>query len=130
MKEQPVLTIKNKNEVIYLRQDNILYILADGNYCNMYLVDGGAINTLTYQRAEIARMMDEQLPEDCRKHFMLLGRSYLVNIDYVLRIQPSKQLLTFSVNRFGSNDKITIKATSKALIKLQKAMKRFVLSEP
>ena len=124
MKEQPVLTIKNKNEVIYLRQDNILYILADGNYCNMYLVDGGAINTLTYQRAEIARMMDEQLPEDCRKHFMLLGRSYLVNIDYVLRIQPSKQLLTFSVNRFGSNDKITIKATSKALIKLQKEMEK------
>lgn len=118
MKEQPVLTIKNKSEVLYLRQDNILYILADGNYCNIYLTDGGVINTLTYQRAEIARMMDEQLTADCRKHFMLLGRSYMVNTDYILRIQPSKQLLTFSVNRLGTTGKITIQATSKALTKL------------
>ena len=124
MNEQSVLTIKNKSEVIFLRQDNILYIQADGNYCNIYLADGGVINTLTYQRAEIARMIEEQLPEQCRQHFMLLGRSYMINIDYVLRIQPSKQLLTFSVNRFGSTDKLTIKATSKALQKLQEEMQK------
>lgn len=46
------LTIKNKSEVLYLQLDNILYIQADGNYCNIYLADGGVINTLTYQRAE------------------------------------------------------------------------------
>lgn len=55
------IIIKNKSEVLYLRLDNILYIQADGNYCNIYLADGGVINTLTYQRAEIARIMDEQL---------------------------------------------------------------------
>ena len=56
------LTIKNKSEVLYLQLDNILYIQADGNYCNIYLADGGVINTLTYQRAEIARMMEETTP--------------------------------------------------------------------
>ena len=63
MKEKYVLTIKNKSEVLYLRVDNILYIQADGNYCNVYFADGGVLNTLTYQRAEIARMLDEQLPQ-------------------------------------------------------------------
>ena len=48
MNEMTILTIKNKNEVLYLRQDNILFIQADGNYCDIHLADGGVINTLTY----------------------------------------------------------------------------------
>ena len=113
-----MLTIKNKSEALYLKLDNILYIQADGNYCNIHLVDGGEINTLTYQRAEIARMMDEQLEAEERGRFVLLGKSYLVNIDYILRIQPGKQLLTFSVNRFGCTKKVSLKATTKALLDL------------
>lgn len=118
MKEKYVLTIKNKSEVLYLRVDNILYIQADGNYCNVYFADGGVLNTLTYQRAEIARMLDEQLPQKTRMKFALLGKSYMVNTDYVLRIQPGKQLLTFRVNRFGTTQKVTLKATAKALDQL------------
>ena len=57
MKNQEVLIIKNKSEVLYLQLHDILYIQADGNYCNINLADGGVINTLTYQRAEIARML-------------------------------------------------------------------------
>jgi len=115
MKKKSILTIKNKSEVLYLQLDNILYIQADGNYCNIFLVDGGVINTLTHQRAEIARIMDEQIKAEDRVRFVLLGKSYLVNTDYVLRIQPSKQLLTFSVNKFGCTKKVSIKATIKAL---------------
>jgi DNA-binding LytR/AlgR family response regulator len=95
--------------------NSILYIQADGNYCDIYLADGSVLNTLTYQRAEIAKMMDEQIPENIRKRFVLVGKSYMVNTDYVLRIQPGKQLLTFRVNRFGTTQKVTLKATAKAL---------------
>ncbi len=116
------LTIKNKSEALYLRLSNILYIQADGNYCDIYLADGGVLNTLTYQRAEIAKMMDEQIPEDIRKRFVLVGKSYMVNTDYVLRIQPSKQLLTFMVNQFGTTRKVSIKVTTKALTKLAEEM--------
>ena len=114
-----MLTIKNKSEILFLRLDDILYIQADGNYCNIYLADGGVINTLTYQRAEMARMLEEQLSKEALSRFALLGRSYLVNTDYVLRIQPSKQLLTFRVNKFGSTKKISIKATTKALQEIE-----------
>ena len=114
-----MLTIKNKSEILFLRLDDILYIQADGNYCNIYLADGGVINTLTYQRAEMARMLEEQLSKEALSRFALLGRSYLINTDYVLRIQPGKQLLTFRVNKFGSTKKISIKATTKALQEIE-----------
>lgn len=110
-----MLTIKNKSEVLFIRTDNILYIQADGNYCNIYFADGSVLNALTYQRAEIARMMDEQIPAEKRKWFVLVGRSYLVNARYLLRIQPSRQLLTFNVNLFGTCKKTSIKSTAKAL---------------
>ena len=112
------LIISNKSEVLYLCLDQILYIQADGNYCNVHCVDGSVLNTLTYQRAEIARMIQEQVSEECSKRFVMLGKSYLVNINYVLRIQPSRQQLTFSVNQFGTTNKIHLKATRKALIQL------------
>ena len=115
MKNQTVLTIKNKSEVIYLPLSDVLYFQADGNYCNVYFADGSVLNTLTYQRAEIARMMDEQLQKEDRRDFVIIGKSYLINTNYVLRIQPSKQLLTFQTNRFGTIKKISIKATAKAL---------------
>ncbi len=117
MKNRDVLIIKNKSEVILLQLNNILYIQADGNYSNIILADGGVINTLTYQRAEIARMMEEQFP-DCCEQFVMLGRSYMVNTEYVLRIQPNKKLLTFCVNMFGTTKKISIQATAKALQEL------------
>lgn len=69
-------------------------------------------------------MMEEQMPDYIRKRFVLVGRSYMVNTDYVLRIQPSKQLLTFRVNRFGTTKKITIKATTKALDLLAAEMEK------
>lgn len=122
MKKQMVLTVKNKSEVIYLPLNKILYIQADGNYCDIHLTDGSVINTLTYQRAEIARMMKEQLPEMCWSRFAMLGRFYMVNKDYILRIQPGKQQLTFVANSFGTIQKITIKATAKALDLLEKEM--------
>ena len=124
MKQQTVLKIKNKSEILYLRLDSILYIQADGNYSNIYLTDGGVISTLTYQRAEIARLMEEQLPAEIRKHFVLVGRSYMVNTNYVLRIQPSRHILTFGINIFGTTKKISIKATSKALDMLALEMEK------
>lgn len=118
MWKENVLIIKNRNEALYLQLDRILYIQADGNYCNIYFSDGSILNTLTYQRAEMARMIQEQVSEEYSKQFVMLGKSYLVNIDYVLRIQPSKQLLTFNVNQFGTTQKINLMATKKALNQL------------
>jgi DNA-binding LytR/AlgR family response regulator len=69
-------------------------------------------------------MLEEQLSKEAISRFALLGRSYLVNTDYVLRIQPSKQLLTFRMNKYGTIKKICIKATAKALQQLEVFMEK------
>lgn len=129
MKEQSVLKIRNKSEVLYLSLDNILYFQADGNYSNVYFADGSVLSTLSYQRAEIARMMDGQLPKDVRENFVLLGKSYLINKVHVLRIQPSRRLLTFRANKFGTTKKICIKATTDALNLLVKQIEDYPCGE-
>lgn len=110
-----MLTIRNKSEVLYLRLEQVLYFQADGNYCNVFFADGSVLKALTYQRAEIARMIEDQVPEDCSRRFVLLGKSYLVNVDYVLRVQPGRLLLTFNVNRNGTLNKLSLKASRQAL---------------
>ena len=120
MKTKAVLTIKNKSEVLYLHLKDILYIKADGNYSDVHLVDGSVIEAVSYQRAEIARMLDEQIPEKLRRKFVMVGKSYLVNTEYILRIQPGRQRLTFRTNIFGSTMKVTVNATKNALNELKK----------
>ena len=62
MRENNTLIIRSKSETVYLHLDDVLYIQADGNYSDIFFADGGVIRTLTYQRAEIARMIEEQMP--------------------------------------------------------------------
>ena len=119
-----MLIIKNKSEVLYLQLDDILYVEADGNYSNIYLADGSMINSLSYQRAEIAKLMNEQLTDEERAPFVMLGRSYMINTKYVLRIQPTRQILTFCTNRFGTCTKTSIKASTKALDTLIEEMEK------
>lgn len=115
MRKENKLTIKNKSEVVYLQLDQVLYFQADGNYCNVFFADGSVLNTLACQRAEIARMIQEQVDEEYGRRFVLLGKSYLVNINYVLRVQPGRLLLTFNVNRSGTLNKLCLKASRQAL---------------
>ena len=126
MQERLVIHLGNSKELICLTPEQILYVIADGNYCNVYLTDGGMLETLSYQRAEIAREIDNQLPFAEKIRFALVGRSYLVNLDFVLRIQPYKQLLTFSTNVFGSCKKQSVEASVKALNVLTEQMNHYI----
>ena len=122
MDESLTLIIKNKSESLYLRLTDILYIEADGNYSNIYFVDGSVLKALSYQRAEISRMIQERFPEVWARSFAYLGRSYIINLNYILRIQPKKHVLTFRINMFGSHKKTSIKAPTKALNELSERL--------
>ena len=101
MKTNSTLVVRNKSEVLYLCLDSILYVQADGNYCNIFLTDGGVINTLTYQRAEIARMIERQHPTVWRRSFALLGRSYLNFLpkNYTFQTTRSNYLMKKDTNK-------------------------------
>lgn len=117
-----ILEISNQNEAYYLRPDNILYVVADGNYCDIHLTDGDVLETVSFQRAEIARKIDTQLSRDLASNFSLVGKSYLVNIEHIMHINAQHQQLTFDINMPDTCKKKAIKATSNALRNLRQAL--------
>jgi len=124
-KDVNVLELGNKNEIYYLKPSSILYVEADGNYCNIHLTDGDVLETVSFQRAQIARMIEGQLPKGNAQMFSLLGKTFLINNHYIMHINAQKQTLTFDINQPGTCKKISIKVTANALRNL-----RDMLDEP
>lgn len=125
-----VLEISNQNEVYYLQPQTILYVEADGNYCDIHLTDGDVLETVSFQRAEIARKIEMQLTIDLVQMFSLVGKSYLVNIDHIMYINVHKQQLAFDTNHPGTCKKKSIKATANALKNLRQALDKPQVSIP
>ena len=117
-----LLEIGNQNEVYYLQPESILFVVADGNYCDIHLVDGDVLKTVSCKRAEIARKIDMQLAGDLARMFSLVGKPYLVNICHIMHIAPMKRLLTFDTNHPGTCRKKTIDASTEALRSLRTAL--------
>lgn len=117
--DKKTLKVSNQSEIYYLNSDLILYIEADGNYCDIHLVDGDVLKTVGFQRSEIARMMDVQLESDAASNFALIGRSYLVNLSHIMYINALQQCLMFDVNHADSCTKKSIKVSVNALRSLR-----------
>lgn len=117
-----ILEIGNQSEVLYLTPDNILCIVADGNYCDIYLADGEVLKSVCFQRAEIARMIDRQLPHSEAEKFALVGRSYIINVEHIQRINIPHQQLTFDIFSPGTGMKLGIHASAAALRNLREAL--------
>lgn len=118
----PKLKISNQNEVYYLLPESILYVEADGNYCDIHLTDGDVLEAVSFQRSEIARMIDTQLVHSVACKFAMVGRKHLINIEYIMHIQPSKGLITFDVNQPGTCKKQNIKPSVKSVQLLRDAL--------
>ena len=119
-----ILEISNQNEVYYLQPQTILYVEADGNYCDIHLTDGDVLETVCFQRAEIARKIEMQLTVDLVRMFSLVGKSFLVNIDHIMHINVHKQQLTFDTSHPGTCKKKSIKVSANALRSLRQALNK------
>ena len=117
-----VLEIGNQSEILYLNPNNILCIEASGNYCNIYLVDGEELESVGFQKGEVARMIDEQLPHNLASKFIQVGRSYIINIEYIQRINVPREQLTFDVFNPSNGKKRWIRIPALPLRKLREAM--------
>ena len=86
------LIISTSNELLCVAGAQIIYIQADGNYSNM-LISGGYIRQVTLQLHQVEEMIHKQLP-DMRSHFIRVGKSVIININYLHFINiPRQQLL-------------------------------------
>lgn len=117
-----VLEIGNQSETLYLNLNNILCVEASGNYCNIYLADGEVLESVGFQKAEVARMIDAQFPHSLASRFVQVGRSYIINIDHIQRINVTRGQLTFDAFNPLTGRKRMIEVPSKPLGTLREAM--------
>lgn len=88
------IIISKGTEFLRVPQDKLVYISSEGNYSNVVTVDNRQ-RLVTFQLGHLEGMIGEQLGEK-GSHFLRIGRSLIINIDYIYLIDISKQQLVLS----------------------------------
>lgn len=103
-------------ELLKIRPEDIVYIEADGNYCRMYL-RGGFEQQLWFNRQRFISIISRQLRDE-KPTFIVVGRSYIINLAYIFRINPvQSELILFDSSK---PEQISLHASQEALNKLKK----------
>ena len=103
-------------ELLKIRPEDIVYIEADGNYCRMYL-RGGFEQQLWFNRQRFISIISKQLRDE-KPTFIVVGRSYIINLAYIFRINPvQSELILFDSSK---PEQISLHASQEALNKLKK----------
>mgnify|MGYP003471571916 FL=1 len=103
-------------ELLKVRPEDIIYIEADGNYCRMYL-RGGFEQQLWFNRQRFISIISSQLRDE-KPTFIVVGRSFIINLAYIFRINPAQsELMLFDSSK---PEQISLHASQEALNKLKK----------
>jgi DNA-binding LytR/AlgR family response regulator len=102
-------------ELLKVRPEDIIYIEADGNYCRMYL-RGGFEQQLWFNRQRFISIISSQLRDE-KPTFIVVGRSFIINLAYIFRINPvQSELMLFDSSK---PEQISLHASQEALNKLK-----------
>lgn len=102
---EQALIIPNSRETYFIPVSQILYIKADGDYINIYLTNNDPIqirrekgndgkteiSTIKYELQLAIQLgyvdkIIEKSSNKIRKHLVRIDRSYIINIDYIFKI--------------------------------------------
>lgn len=96
-----------------MRPDTVVYIAADGNYSVITMAEGGNF-VLTLQLGQIERRIAEMLDYDDNR-FIRIGKSLIVNCDFIAFINPQRQKMILSDGRTFRHEVSASKEALKAL---------------
>lgn len=113
------LIISTATDLVRIAPENIVYISSDGNYSNLVQTDNET-RMLTFQLGQVEVMIDEQLGTE-RKMFVRIGRTLIINRNYIYYINIQSQKLILSDNdRFTH----TVSASKEALKQLKEKIEK------
>lgn len=108
------LTISSGTELLRFPSEILMYITAEGNYSEVFIKDGKS-RLVSYQLGQMEDLIGDQLGED-ESPFIRIGKSLIVNRDFIFLIDISDQELTIA----DWNGKYyKLKASRKALSELK-----------
>lgn len=108
------------SELVRVPAEAVVFITADGNYSTITMVDGSKY-VLTMQLGQIERRIAERIEGDDNR-FIRIGKSLIINRDFITFINPSRQKLALSDCRTFKHD---VSASREAL----KALKDYIEKE-
>ena len=108
--------IKNRDELIVLHPDSVAYMLADGNYTKIVYISGVQV-VLTMGITKVEQLFAESIDSDSTCEFVRLGRSLVINQNFLHHINVAKQKLTL----FDGNKSTLTLQLPKQLLKTYKA---------
>jgi DNA-binding LytR/AlgR family response regulator len=110
------LIISNSVELVRVLAERIIYISSDGNYSTMVL-NNEEKHVFSFNLSAFQTLIETQLKSEAQQ-FIRIGKSLIINRNYIYHIHPAKQLLLLS-------DKFSHKCfevpASKEALKLLKA---------
>lgn len=110
------LVFATTTEIVRVPADTVVYITADGNYSAITLADGENF-VLTLQLGQIERRIAEMLDKDDHR-FIRIGKSLIVNRDFIAFIHPVRQKMILSDCRNFRHEVSASKDALKALKEL------------
>lgn len=118
MKKQ--IIISTTNELVRVLPERIVYISSDGNYSTMVLHDK-TDHLFTFNLSHFQKLIEQQLKEEaCR--FIRIGKSLIINRDYIYRINLTKQQLVMS--DMALNQAFVLSASKEALKQLKQLLEK------
>lgn len=118
------IVISKGTELLRVPSDRLMYISSEGNYSNVVTLDGRS-QLFCLQLGQIEDIIGDQLGET-GGNFLRLGRSLIINTDYIYFIDVAKQQLILSDCK-GSCHELT--ASREVLTKLKAYMESLIKIE-
>lgn len=107
------LLFSTSTELVRVSSDSVVYVTANGNYSTITLADGKSF-VLTQQLGQIERRISEMLDSDDNR-FIRIGKSLIVNRDFIAYINPVRQKMVLSDCRTFRHEVSASKEALKAL---------------
>ncbi len=109
------LTLTNANELIRIPAESLVYVASEGNYSDIYTRNHEK-RTVTLQLGTIEELIHKQFHTD-GKLFVRIGKSLIVNMDFVHYINPAKKQIVLSDSHTFN---FSLEASKEALRELKK----------
>lgn len=110
------LVFTTSTEIIRVPPDAVVYFTAAGNYSAITLADGEGF-VLTMQLGQIERQLAARLEAEDNR-FIRIGKSLIVNRDFIAFINPQRQKMVLSDCRSFRREVSASKEALKALKEL------------
>ena len=109
------LKITTNSEIIRIPTDEIIFIKGDGNYSDIFLANGKKENVIS----QLHDLMDKLTTLNYNP-FYRVGKSLIINRDYIFKVNPRLQRIILSNSRLEKD--ILIKASKDALKNLKEKL--------